>query len=224
MTAVARFRAVSPPHPLLRFINNTHYRNHPDMSSGDNDLTDRILEGTAYDQATATVNRTFPFSIGRKIRIASGILAASALLAPALYISRGRIRSIEGVENLAGVFGLRIATLALLGVITSASAGLVLIRQHAVVRRGSLDEERAQRLVRVEDVLMWFVIQGGAFVLIAVGLAVVGTVSAEAIDTLYQSGVMVYQTSGLVDARAVSALGGAFAVVLYALSRIGEWY
>jgi hypothetical protein len=194
------------------------------MSSGDNDLTDRILEGTAYDQATATVNRTFPFSIGRKIRIASGILAASALLAPALYISRGRIRSIEGVEGLAEVFGLRIATLALLGVITSASAGLVLIRQHAVVRRGSLDEERAQRLVRIEDVLMWFVIQGGAFVLIAVGLAVVGTVSAEAIDTLYQSGVMVYQTSGLVDARAVSALGGAFAVVLYALSRIGEWY
>jgi hypothetical protein len=194
------------------------------MSSGDNDLTDRILEGTAYDQATATVNRTFPFSIGRKIRIASGILAASALLAPALYISRGRIRSIEGVEGLAEVFGLRIATLALLGVITSASAGLVLIRQHAVVRRGSLDEERAQRLVRIEDVLMWFVIQGGAFVLIAVGLAVVGTVSAEAIDTLYQSGVMVYQTSGLVDARAVSALGGVFAVVLYALSRIGEWY
>lgn len=191
------------------------------MSSGDNDLTDRILKGTTYDRAAATVDRTFPFSIGRKIRIASGVLAASALLAPALYISRGRIRSIEGAESLGEVFGLRIATLALLGVVTSAGAGLVLIRQHAVVHRRSLDEEQAQRLVRIEDVLMWFVIQGGAFVLIAVGLVVVSAVSAEAIDTLYQYGVMVYQTSGFVDARAVSALGGALAVVLYALSRKG---
>lgn len=194
------------------------------MSSGDGDLTDRILEGTAYNRAVATVSRTFPLSIGRKIRIASGVLAASALLAPALYLSRGRIRSAEGVESLAGVFGLRIAVLALLGVLTTVGAGLVLVRQRAVARRRSLDEEQARRLVRIEDVLMWFVIQGGAFVLIAVGLAVVSAVSAEAIDTLYRYEVTVYQTSGFVgvDARAVSALGGALAVVLYALSHRGE--
>lgn len=193
------------------------------MSSGD-DLTDRILEGTTYDRAAATVNRTFPLSIGRKIRIASGILAASVLLAPALYLSRDRIRSISGVESLGEVFGLRIAVLALLGVVTTVGAGLVLVRQRAVARRRSLDEEQAQRLVRIEDVLMWFVVQGGAFVLIAVGLAVLGAVSAEAIDTLYQYEVTVYQKSGFVgvDARVVSALGGALAVVLYVLSRQDE--
>ncbi len=194
------------------------------MSSGDDDLTEQVLKGTTYDRAAVMVNRTFPISIGRKIRIAAGVLAASALLAPALYLSRGRIRSIEGVDGLTEVFGLRIAVLALLGIVTTVGAGMILVRQRAVVRRRSLDERQAQRLVRIEDVLMWFVVQGGAFVLIAVLLAVIGVVSAEAIYTLYGYEVMVYQQSSFirVDARAVSALGGALAVVLYALSRKGE--
>ena len=63
------------------------------MTSGNDDVTDRILEGTAYDQATATVRRTFPLQIAGKIYVAIGILAVSGLLAPALYLSRDRIRT-----------------------------------------------------------------------------------------------------------------------------------
>lgn len=188
--------------------------------SGDDDIAERILEGTTYERAAVTVQRTFPFSIRRKIQLTAVVLAVSTLLAPTLYLSRGRIRSVEGGQGVVEVFGLRIAALALLGVVTATGAGVVLVRQRAVMRQDSPGDERARRLVRIEDFLMWFVLQGGAFVLIPVVLAVVGVVSPGVVDALYRNDVPIYQASGLpgVDARAVSGVGGTFAVVLYVLS------
>lgn len=187
------------------------------MTSGDNDVTDRILEGAAYDRAELTVRRTFPLTIVGKIHVAVGILGTSGLLAPTLFLSRDRIRAVEGAETLS----LTIVALTLIGVVVTFGAGLLLLRQLYVIQRRSLTEDEAQRLVRIEDVLMWVVLQGGAFVLIPVALAVVGFLSADAIDALYRYDITVYQPSETigVDARAVSALGGSLAVLLSALSR-----
>ncbi len=189
------------------------------MTSGDDDVTDRILEGTAYDRAAVTVRRTFPLRIVGKIYVAVGILCVSGLLAPALYLSRDRIRTFEATETLSGTLSLAVVALALLGVVVTFGAGLLLVRQLDAVHRDSLSDSEARRLVRTEDVLMWFVAQGGAFVLIPVGLAVIGLLSGGTIETLYRYGVTVYQPSETigVDARPVSALGVGLAVVLYGL-------
>lgn len=191
------------------------------MSSGDDDLTHRILEGTAYDRAEVTVRRTLPLDIVDKIRASIVVLAASGLLAPVLYLSRGRIRAIEGTGALSETLSLTLVTLALLGVVTTFAAGLLLVRQLYAVHRRSLSEDEAQRLVRVEDVLMWFVLQGGAFVLIPVTVAVVGVLWGSVVDTLYRYEITVYQPSETisVDARVVSALGGSLAALLYVLYR-----
>jgi hypothetical protein len=192
------------------------------MTSGNDDVTDRILKGTAYDQATATVRRTFPLRIAGKIYVAIGILAVSGLLAPALYLSRDRIRTFGATETLSGTFSLTMVTLALLGVAVTFGAGLLLVRQLYAVHQRALSEPEARRLVRTEDVLMWFVAQGGAFVLIPVGLAVTGFLSASTVETLYGYGVTVYQPSRTVgvDARLVSVLGVGLAAVLYGLYRV----
>lgn len=189
------------------------------MTSGNDDVTDRILEGTAYDRAAVTVRRTFPLRIVGKIYVAVGILCVSGLLAPALYLSRDRIRTFEATETLSGTLSLAVVALALLGVVVTFGAGLLLVRQLDAVHRDSLSDSEARRLVRTEDVLMWFVAQGGAFVLIPVGLAVIGLLSGGTIETLYRYGVTVYQPSETigVDARPVSALGVGLAVVLYGL-------
>jgi hypothetical protein len=191
------------------------------MTSGNDDVTDRLLEGTAYDQATITVRRTFPLRIVGKIYVAIGILAMSGLLAPALYLSRDRIRTFGATETLSETFSLTMVTLALLGVVVTFGAGLLLVRQFYAVHRRALSETEARRLVRTEDVLMWFVAQGAVFVLIPVGLAVIGVLSASTIETLYGYGVTVYQPSQTigVDARSISALGVGLGVVLYGLYR-----
>jgi hypothetical protein len=191
------------------------------MSSGDDDLTHRILEGTAYDRAAVTVRRTVPLDIVGKIRVSVGVLAASGLLAPALYLSRGRIRTVEGTGALSETLSLTLATLTLLGVVTTFGAGLLLVRQLYAIHRRSLSDDEAQRLVRIEDLLMWFVLQGGAFVLIPVSVAVVGVLSGDIVGTLYSYEITVYQPSETIgaDARLVSALGGGLAALLYALYR-----
>lgn len=191
------------------------------MTSDDNNVTDRVLEGSAYDEAEVSVRRTFPLRIVAKIRVAVGVLASSIMLAPALYLSGGRIRSIEGTETVAETFNLTIVSLAFVGVVVTFGAGLLLVRQLYAVHRRSLSEDEARRLVRTEDVLMLFVAQGGAFVLIPVTVAVIGVFSADTIAALYESRITVYQYSDTfgVDARLVSTLGGVFAVLLYGLYR-----
>jgi hypothetical protein len=187
----------------------------------DEEVSRRIVDGEPYQRAELTVRRTFPLSLGQKIQIASGALAASVVIAPALFLRRGLIRSIEGTGPLPETLGLVIVTLALLGILTTFAAGLVLVRQEYVVSRRSLTAEQARRLVRVEDVVMWFVLQGATFILIAAAAAVVGLLSPDAVKRLYGYGVTVYQPSTTfgIDARLVSGLGVVLAAVLS-----GAWF
>jgi hypothetical protein len=189
--------------------------------TSDDDVTDRILDGTPYDEAELTVRRTFPFHIASKIRVAVVILAVSGVLGPVLSRSTDRIRSFEGMQAVAGTDGPIVAVLALVGIAVTFAAGLLLVRQFHVVRQRSPSESEARRLVRTEELLMWFVIQGGAFVLIPVAMVVVGLVSATAADTLYRYGVAVYRHGGAlgVGSGPVSALGAGLAAVLYGAYR-----
>ncbi len=191
------------------------------MTSDDNDVTDRVLEGNAYDQAEVTVRRTFPLRIATKIRIVVGLLGLSGLLAPVLYLSRDRIRSVEGTEVLSETLSLAIVDLALVGVLVTFGAGLVLVRQIYVVDRRSLSDAKARRLIRTEDLLMLFAAQGGALVLIPVAVAVAGVASGDVIETFYGYGITVYASGGAggVDARHVSALGVGSAALLFWLYR-----
>jgi hypothetical protein len=182
----------------------------------DEEVSKRIVDGEPYPRAELTVRRTFPLSLDQKIQVASGALAASAVIAPALFLRRGLIRSIEGTGSLPETLGLVVVTLALLGILTTFTAGLVLVRQGYVVSHRSLTAEQARRLVRVEDLVMWFILQGGAFILIAATASIVGLLSPDAIERLYGYGVAVYQPSTTfgVDARLVSGLGTVLAAVL----------
>lgn len=193
----------------------------PEMTSDDNDVTDRILEGNAYDQAEVTVRRTFPLRTVGKLNTAAGVLWLSGLLAPVLLLSRPRIRSTEGIETLSESLSLVLVDLVLIGVVTTLGAGLVLARQLYAIDRRSLNEEEARRLIRTEDLLMLFVVQGGLFVLIPVAIAVAGAASGDLVETLYGYGVTVYAPGGVgvVDARHVSVFGVGSGVVLFWLSR-----
>lgn len=122
--------------------------------ASDGDLTDQILEESAYERAAVTVRRTFPLTITNKIRVAAAVPALSALLAPALYFSRIRIRSFEGTETLSLV----VVTLALIGVVTTVSARLLLVALRHRIDRRSLSDTEARRLARTEDVVMWFIV------------------------------------------------------------------
>lgn len=191
------------------------------MTPDDNDVADRILEGNAYDQAEVTVRRTFPLRAVGKLNIAAGVLWLSGLLAPILYLTRARIRATEGTRTLSETLSLVIVDIALIGVITTLGAGLVLARQLYAIDRPSLSEEEARRLIRTEDLLMLFVVQGGLFVLIPVAIAVAGAASGELVETLYGYGITVYAPGGVgvIDARHVSAFGVGSGVVLFWLSR-----
>ncbi|MFT4949829.1 MAG: hypothetical protein ACI9CA_001971 [Natronomonas sp.] len=191
------------------------------MSSDDNDVTDRILEGNAYDQAEVTVRRTFPLRAVGKLNVAAGVLWLSGLLAPVLYLTRARIRATEGTGTLSETLSLVIVDITLIGVITTLGAALVLARQLYTIDRRSLSEEEARRLIRTEDLLMLFVVQGGLFVLIPVAIAVAGAASGDLVETLYGYGVTVYAPGGVavIDARHVSAFGVGSGVVLFWLSR-----
>lgn len=184
----------------------------------DDDIAERVLEGDAYELAAMTIRRTFAVSLRRKVHLAVGVLTVSVLLGPALFARRNLIRSFEGTRSLAETLGLSITVLALFGVLTTFVAGLLLVRHRYVVRRRTLDRDRARRMIRVEDVLMWFLLQGTVFVLIAVAASLLGVLSPETVQTLYANGVVVYRPAGVgVDARTVSVLGGLLALILSTL-------
>jgi len=190
--------------------------------SADDELSRRILEGTSYEHAEATTNRVFPVSLDGKILLAVGGLASTVVLAPALFVRRDLIRALEGTGALSETLSPGIAVLALVGVATTFGVGLLLVRQRYAVRARSLDLETARKLVRIEDFLMWFLVQGVLFIVVPALLAVAGVLSAGTIEALYESNVVVYQPAGTlaVDARIVSGLGGGLAAVLFGL----WWY
>ncbi|PSQ50462.1 hypothetical protein BRD19_00820 [Halobacteriales archaeon SW_7_65_23] len=119
------------------------------------DIIERVLEGGEYERAKATVNRTFAMPIRTKIAIAIAGLLVTLPVAPAIVLRRTLIVAYEGTDTLELVLG----RLALLGMATVFLAGLLLIRQRHVLLGGSLSAERARKLLRIEDLLMWFVIR-----------------------------------------------------------------
>ena len=158
----------------------------------DNDVSRRILEGDAYEQATLTVRRTFPIGLEWKVRIALAILATAGLVAPALFVGRDYVSTVTDAESLSATLSPTVVTLSFVGVVTTFAVGVILVRQQYVVAHRSLSEDRARRLVRVEDVLMWFLLQGGAFVAVPTAVAVLAVVSSGTVDALYAAGIMAF--------------------------------
>jgi hypothetical protein len=181
----------------------------------DEKITDRVLDGGEYERAKVTVRQTFSIPLRTKIRAAIGSLLTTVPLGPAVVLRTDVVESYEGTLT----FELIIGQLALLGILTVFFAGLLLVRQHYILLADSMTAERARKLVRTEDLLMWFVLLGAVFGLIATALALVPLVSSGAVDSLYDAGVRVYRpTNALgVDVRLVSALGAVFSLVLFAL-------
>lgn len=175
-----------------------------------------IVEGDPYRRAKVTVRRAFPVSLDRKVQLAIATLAASVPLAPLLFLQRDLIRSLEGTGPLVRTLSLQIGFLTLFGVVTGFVVGALLVRQKRVVRRRSLGDEAARKLVRIEDLLAFLLLHGTVLVVIPTTLAIVGAISPGTIEALYARGIAVYQPVGssYVDARAVSATGGVLAVVL----------
>jgi len=188
----------------------------------DNDVSRRILEGDAYEQATLTVRRTFPIGLEWKVRIALAILATAGLVAPALFVGRDYVSTVTDAESLSATLSPTVVTLSFVGVVTTFAVGVILIRQQYVVAHRSLSEDRARRLVRVEDVLMWFLLQGGAFVAVPTAVAVLAVVSSGTVDALYAAGIMAFGPAEAVgvDARLVSGLGVTLSLVLFAASAL----
>ena len=184
------------------------------MTDGD-DIAETLLEGDPYEQAVLNVRRVFPLSLRRKIQTAILTLAASVLFGPALAVRRDAIEAFERTTTLQ----LAISTMAFFGVIVTFAFGVLLVRQQRILQKRSLTEQDARRLVRIEDMIMFFAVQGMAFILIPTVLSVVGVVSPGTIGTLYAYGVAVYTPAGAVsvDARLVSALGVVLSGGLFAL-------
>jgi hypothetical protein len=187
--------------------------------SSDDEIYERIVEGESYEQAVATVRRLVPLSLDRKIALAVFGLGYAGLLAPALYLSRETIRDLEATGSLAETLSPALASLVALGILTTFGGGLLLVRQRAVVEGQSLTVDAARRQVRIEDLLMIFVLQGVLFIVVPTTPAIAAAVSGEVAQTFYDRGVVLYQAGGTVDARIVSALGVAFAAVLAGLWR-----
>jgi len=183
----------------------------------EDDIYERIVEGEPYEQATATVRRLVPLSLDRKIGIAVLGLGYETLLAPALVLSRETIRSLEGIGSAAAMLRPALASLVALGVVTTFGAGVLLVRQRAVVKQQTFTPADARKQVRIEDLLMIFVLQGVAFVVVPTTPAIATALLSDVGPALYDRGVVLYQGGGTVDARIVSPVGAVLAAVLAGL-------
>ncbi len=180
----------------------------------DDDITETVLTGDAYERAAVTTRRMIGLSLVEKVRMAIVFLAVSTTLAPMVSYRRELIRTVEGTETVAPAFAL----LALNGLVVTFVGGVVLVRQSRVRPQ---DESHARKLIRIEDFLAVLVISGGLFILTAVTLAVVGLVSPGTVETLAESGVRLYRPAGtaVADSRLVSGVGGLLALALFVLWR-----
>jgi len=172
----------------------------------DDDIDRRILEGDAYDRASLTA-RTLALRPTRAVTIAAGAAASTASLAPAVWVRRDLVGSLEPPLD-ATPFALALATVALLGVLTAVAAGGLLLHRHRVAVRRSPDADAAERLVRIENLLTWFLLQGVVLSALPTAAAIVGAVAPGTVETAYRFGIAIY-APGAVDARVVSAAGAA---------------
>lgn len=187
----------------------------------DEDIVDKALDGGSYQKAQLLVRRTFRMPIDRKVQIAAVAAGTTVPFGPAIDRRRAFIRTIEGIESVDAAVSPRVGTAAILGMLMTNAAGLLLVRQKYIVARRSPGLEEARRLVRLEDLLMWFVVLGAAFISIPVTVAVVGLVSTGAIQQLYQYGIMAYQPAETlrIPADSISVAGGISAAVLFFLQQ-----
>lgn len=188
------------------------------MSERD-DIERAILDGDPYDRAVALEDRVFPLSIEEKLVVCILALASSSLLAPLLYYRRNYIEQLEETRTLGETLSPTLSTLTLLGILTTFAFGLILVSLLVSIQSRTLSIEDARRLVRIEDLLLFFAASGVLAILSALLFASIGAVSTAATERLYETGVRFYSSSGpiSVDSRPVSALGLLFAATLYGL-------
>jgi len=192
------------------------------MTDRDDRIAEAILSGDPTEKADLMTRRVFPLSLAGKVRVCVATLAVAATLAPALYLRRGLIRSLERVETLREVLTPAISVAVAVGVVVTFGFGLTFVVHGWRLADGSLSVERAQRLIRIEDLLMTLVTANGLlFVLAPVALAWVGVVSPGAVESLYESGIEVYTPiTHRLDARFTSGGGALGAAVLWLLWRL----
>ncbi|ERG89036.1 MAG: hypothetical protein J07HX5_01187, partial [halophilic archaeon J07HX5] len=145
----------------------------------DDGLTNQLLDGSTYEQATVNVRRTFPLTIDQKILIAPASLALAVLFAPLLYYRRALVTELEDANSTAAALTIDAGALAFGGIISVSGAGVLLLYLRKRIQAVDLNPERARRVVRVEDLLMWVLLQGGAFIIIAVAVAAFGVAAPE---------------------------------------------
>ncbi len=184
--------------------------------SDQDDISKAVLEGNAYEEAVIRTKQHFPLSLEGKILVCVVGLGLSTLLAPAVWFRRDLALSLEEGATLSQVLGTRLSLIALLGIMTILPAGLLLLRQQLLLSRRSYSVEQARDIVRVQEIFMWFAATGVTFVLVAVLLALLGLVSADAVRWLYSNSVVIYRAGEplALDVRLISAVGGISALVL----------
>ena len=182
------------------------------------DISEAVLEGDAYERATALTRRVFPMSLTSKIRLCVLVLASTGLLAPAIAHRQALIAELDPAG---GTTPPALVTVVALGSGVTFLFGLAFLRQRHVVRARELDFETAKQLVRFEDVLMTFAVSTGLlFVLVPLSLAVMGAVSSDAVVYLYQRDIRLYRPSGGSLATTVRVSAGG--LVLGAALLVGE--
>lgn len=184
--------------------------------SDQDEISEAVLEGNAYEEAVIRTKQHFPLSLEGKILVCVAGLGLSTLLAPAVWFRRDLALSLEEGATLSEVLGTRLSLIALLGIMTILPAGLLLLRQQLLLSRRSYSVEQARDIVRVQEIFMWFAATGVVFVLVAVLLALLGLVSADAVRWLYSNSVVIYRVGEplALDVRIISAVGGISALVL----------
>jgi len=192
------------------------------MTDRDDRIAEAIVSGDPSEKADLMTRRVFPLSLAGKVRVCVATLAAAATLAPALYLRRGLIRSLERTETLGDVMAPAISVAVAVGVVITFAFGLAFVVHGWRLTDGAVSVADARKLIRVEDLLMTLVTANGLlFVLAPLALAWVGVVSPGAVESLYESGIEVYTPiTHRLDARFTSSGGALGAVILWTLWRL----
>lgn len=180
------------------------------------DISDTVIEGDPYEQASVLTRRVFPLSLDGKIRLCYLISLSAVGFAPAIAYRRELIRTVEPAVAPRPAF----VMVGAIGVLLTFLFGLTLVGLRLFVRRTELDFESAAHLIRVEDLLMVFAVSIGLlFVVVPLGLAVLGALSPDSVLWLYERDVRVYRpsTNVLANATLVSTGGVLTAVALFVL-------
>lgn len=182
----------------------------------DDDISQQLLDGDAYDEAELTVRRFIGLSLDQKILLAVGTVAAGVLLGPSVVLGTDHITTLEPTLTQGDQPRPALAGLVLLGVLSAFTGGLLLVGHRHRRHTQSFDVEQARRFVRIEDFILIFVLQGTLFVVVPTALATAGALVPDVGTTLYEANVRIYRphpTFG-VNTVLVSAVAGVLAAIL----------